>query len=82
MPVSRRWSSLASTWCSGTGRDGPPAAKPRPAGLAGSLRTSSCSVFHLRQAGHWPSHFGEEWPHSAQAKTVRTLAAARAMPGW
>jgi hypothetical protein len=33
-------------------------------------------VFHLRHAGHCPSHFGLECPHSAQAYTVRAVFAA------
>jgi len=58
----------------------PSDAGPQPRGAApfGSGATSSsCSVFHLRQAGHWPSHLGLEWPHSVQAKTVFCLAGAR-----
>lgn len=76
MPVRSRASSLASTSRSGMGRELPAAAeKPRGAPRGSGAATSSCSVFHCRQAGHWPSHLGEAWPHPAQAYTVRARGA-------
>ncbi len=78
MPVRMRAASSASTSCSGMGRA--PPAGPQPRGAApfvSGTTSSSCSVFHLRQAGHWPSHLGLDWPHSVQAKTVLCLAAMR-----
>ncbi len=78
MPVRSLSSSLATTSRSGMGRADPPGEGARP-GPRASGATSSWSVFHLWQDGHWPSHFGEECPHSAQAKSVRGLLAARPM---
>ncbi len=66
MPVLNRSSSLATTSMSGTGLAAPEAEGPR-AGPRGASTTSSWRVFQRWQEGHWPSHFGEEWPHSAQA---------------
>jgi len=68
MPVRSRASSLAVTSPSGIGRIGElPAEKVARACRGSGATTSSCSVFHWRHDGHWPSHFGEVWPHSAQA---------------
>ncbi len=68
MPVRCRSSSRASTSRSGIGFA--VVARPHPRGAApfgSGAAISSCIVFHCRQAGHWPSHFGLDWPHSAQA---------------
>jgi hypothetical protein len=42
-------------------------------GLAGLL-SASTRVFQLPQAGHFPAHFGNSFPHSLQKKTVLDLA--------
>lgn len=77
MPVRSRASSLASTSRSGMGRELPlPPEKPRGAPRGSGAATSSCSVFHCRQAGHWPSHLGDMWPQPVQAYTVRARGAS------
>jgi hypothetical protein len=53
--------------------------QPRAGPFGGGAATSSCIVFQRLQAGHCPSHFGLDWPHSAQAKTVLVRLAARVM---
>jgi hypothetical protein len=35
---------------------------------------SSTQVFHAPQAGHFPNHFGDSFPHSLQKKAVFSFA--------
>jgi hypothetical protein len=67
MPVLTRSSSLATTSRRATGFAAAPGRACPRGGPRVSSTTSSCRVFQRWQEGHWPSHFGEEWPHSAQA---------------
>ena len=84
MPVRIRSSDRASTSLSGIGFALPATPQPRgvlPAFGSGSA-TSSWRVFQSRQDGHWPSHLGLWWPHSAQPKTVFTLGGVRDTRRW
>ncbi len=55
--------------------------QPRAGPFGTGAATSSWRVFQRLQAGHWPSHFGLDWPHSAQAKTVFWRGAGRDIGG-